>query len=63
VRTRAFSARIARGRWKLDVRLPAPVVAEVARRTGPVHVYTLFTGYAPRRFGGELRYAQLLGAR
>lgn len=62
-KTRSFSARIRRGRWRLNVQLPDAVVAEIGARTGTVHAYAVFTGYAPRAVRGELRSAQVLGTR
>jgi hypothetical protein len=61
-RTLFFNARIARGRWRLDQKLPAATLAEIAERTGPVDAYVLFVGYAPARIGGEMYSAQVLGS-
>jgi len=61
--TLQFLARIRNGRWSLDERLPQPVRNAIARRTGTVHSYTLFTGYYPRRVRGEMRSFQVLGPR
>ena len=33
----------------------------MARRTGSVHSYTLFTGYFERRIRGEMQSYQVLG--
>ena len=62
-KTRSFSARIRRGRWRLNVQLPGAVVAEIGARTGTVHAYIVFTGYGPRAMRGELRSSQVLGTR
>ena len=62
VKTRTFRARIARGVWKLDVRLPTVAASEIRARSGPLDAYALFAGDARRRLGGELRHAQILGA-
>lgn len=62
-KTRSFSARIRRGRWRLDLQVPNAVVAEIGARTGTVHAYTVFAGYGPRAIRGELRSSQVLGTR
>ena len=62
-RTVTTAGRIQAGRWKIDQRLSREVRGEIARRSGSVHSYTLFTGYYPRRIRGEMRSYQLLGAR
>lgn len=46
-------ARIAKGAWKLDERLPADVRQAIEERDGSVHSYTAFTGYLPERIRGE----------
>ena len=61
--TREFKAPIANGRWSLNQRLSQGVREAIAKRTGTVHSYTLFTGYMPRRIRGEMRSLQVLGAR
>jgi hypothetical protein len=60
---REFSAPIRNGAWKLDTALPSGQLAQIAERNGTVHAYTLFTGFRPARIGGEMRSAQVLGAR
>jgi hypothetical protein len=47
--------RIDEGRWKIDEALSQEVREGIARRSGPVHSYTLFTGYFPRRIRGEMQ--------
>jgi len=61
--TLQFTARIRNGRWSLDERLAQTTRDAIARRTGTVHSYTLFTGYHPARMRGEMRSYQILGAR
>ncbi|HEV2770423.1 MAG TPA: integrin alpha, partial [Solirubrobacteraceae bacterium] len=55
------NARIRDGRWRLDAELSELVLRSISRREGTVHSYTLFTGYLPRRIGGEMRPYQVLG--
>jgi len=62
-RTHQFLARISNGRWSLNQQLSQTIRNEIARRTGTVHSYTLFTGYLPARMRGEMRSFQILGAR
>ncbi len=62
-RTRQFNARISNGRWSLNQALSATIRNEIARRSGTVHSYTLFTGYLPARMRGEMRSFQVLGNR
>ena len=62
-RTRQFTARINNGRWSLNQALSQAVRDEIARRSGTVHSYTLFTGYHAARMRGEMRSFQVLGAR
>jgi alpha-tubulin suppressor-like RCC1 family protein len=61
--TLRLRAPIRNGRWSFDERLSQAVRAAIARRTGTVHSYTLFTGYGPARIRGEMRSFQILGAR
>ncbi|MDQ3722474.1 MAG: hypothetical protein M3376_05270 [Actinomycetota bacterium] len=61
--TLQFKATINRGRWSLNVALPAAVRAQIAARCGTVHSYTLFTGYIPRRIRGEMRAFEVLPSR
>jgi len=61
--TLQFTARIRNGRWSLDERLAQTTRDAIARRTGTVHSYTLFTGYHPARMRGEMRSYQILGRR
>jgi hypothetical protein len=53
--------RIDDGRWKIDEALSEEVRQGIARRTGSVHSYTLFTGYLPARMRGEMQAYQVLG--
>jgi hypothetical protein len=62
-RTHQFLARIANGSWTLNQELSQTIRDEIARRTGAVHSYTLFTGYLPARIRGEMRSFQVLGPR
>lgn len=62
-RTLEFTARIAGGRYRVDVPLAPDVLKELALRRGVVHSYTLFTGYRPARMRGELASFQVLGGR
>lgn len=55
-------ARIANGRWSLNTQLSPTIRAQIARRCGTVHSYTLFTGYFPLRIRGELESFQVLPA-
>lgn len=61
--TRKFSAKIKNGRWNLRAALTPRLRGEIARRTGGVHAYTLYTGYGPASIGGEMKYYKVLGAR
>lgn len=49
------------GEWEIDEELSEEVLGEMARRTGSVHSYTLFTGYFERRIRGEMQSYQVLG--
>jgi Tol biopolymer transport system component len=51
------------GEWSLDEELSQEVQQEIARRTGSVHSYTLFTGYFERRIRGEMQSFRVLGPR
>lgn len=51
--------RIDEGRWKIDEALPTDVLLGLLARSGPVHSYTLFTGYFPRRIRGEMQSYQV----
>jgi hypothetical protein len=55
--------RIDDGRWEIDEALSEEVRDGIARRTGTVHSYTLFTGYFERRIRGEMQSFQVLGDR
>jgi hypothetical protein len=55
--------RIEDGRWEIDEALSQEVQDGIARRTGTVHSYTLFTGFFERRIRGEMRSFQVLGDR
>jgi len=61
--TRQYLARISNGRWSLNQALSPAIRAEIGRRSGTVHSYTLFTGYLQARMRGEMRSYQVLGAR
>ena len=61
--TLRLRATIANGRWSLNERLTQAQRDAIARRTGTVHSYILFTGYAPARMRGEMRSYQVLGSR
>ena len=56
-----LDAPIRDGRWSLDEALPATAINDIARRSGTLHSYTLFTGYLPARMRGEMRSYQVLG--
>jgi hypothetical protein len=49
------------GEWSIDEELSREVQQEIARRTGSVHSYTLFTGYFERRIRGEMQSFRVLG--
>ncbi|MCP9490788.1 MAG: hypothetical protein MSC31_13075 [Solirubrobacteraceae bacterium MAG38_C4-C5] len=51
------------GEWEIDEALSQEVRDGIARRSGPVHSYTLFTGFFERRIRGEMESFQVLGAR
>jgi alpha-tubulin suppressor-like RCC1 family protein len=51
------------GRWEIDEALSQETRDEIARRTGTVHSYTLFTGFFERRIRGEMQSFQVLGDR
>jgi hypothetical protein len=51
------------GRWEIDEALSAQVQDGIARRTGPVHSYTLLTGFFERRIRGVMESFQVLGNR
>jgi hypothetical protein len=55
--------RIDDGRWSIDERLSQEVREGIARRTGSLHSYTLFTGFLPARMRGEMQSFEVLGAR
>ncbi len=61
--TLQFLAPIRDGRWSLNRALSKSVRDAIARRTGSVHSYTLFTGYLRERIRGEMRSYQVLGDR
>jgi len=60
---REFPVSIRNGRWTLDTILTPSAIAQIARRDGALHSYTLYTGDLPARIRGEVRSAQVLGAR
>jgi hypothetical protein len=51
------------GRWEIDAALSEEVRDGIARRSGTVHSYTLFTGYFERRIRGEMQSFEVLGDR
>jgi len=59
----ALRGKIDDGEWEIDEALSAQVRDGIARRTGSVHSYTLFTGFFERRIRGEMRSFQILGPR
>ncbi len=61
--TLQYSAPIDNGRWSLNEALSQTVRDAIARRTGTVHSYTLFTGYLAAHMRGEMRSFQILGDR
>jgi hypothetical protein len=60
---RELRAPIRDGRWRIDTVLPPSVLVQIAQRSGTLHAYTLYTGFLPERIRGEMRSAQVLGAR
>ena len=60
---RKFSAKVSNGRWALRSALSPQIAAEIARRSGSVNSYVLYTGYGPASIGGEMRFYKVLGAR
>ncbi|MDP8968565.1 MAG: hypothetical protein M3N04_08190, partial [Actinomycetota bacterium] len=60
---RKLSAKIKNGRWTLSSALSPRIAAEIARRSGSVGAYVLYTGYGPASIGGEMRFYKVLGAR
>ncbi len=62
-RTLSFKARVSARRYRINVALPADVLAQIAARRGVVHSYTLFTGYLSARMRGEMASFQILGER
>ncbi|HEX8105122.1 MAG TPA: S8 family serine peptidase [Solirubrobacteraceae bacterium] len=56
-------ATIRRGRWRLDEPLRTNLLADLGRRSGTVHSYTLFTGDEHHAIRGELRSYEVLPAR
>jgi hypothetical protein len=46
-------------RWEIDEALSQEVRDGIARRTGSVHSYTLFTGYFEQRIRGEMKSFQV----
>ena len=61
--TLPLRAPISNGRWSLNEQLSQSARDAIARRSGTVHSYTLFTGYLPERMRGEMRSLQVLGPR
>ncbi len=62
VRTLKFQGRISAGRWRISKKLTSAQRAALATRMGAAQAHTLFTGYLPRRIGGEMRSFQVLGS-
>jgi hypothetical protein len=54
------NAKISNGRWRLNSPLSSTIRAQIARRCGTVHSYTLFTGYQPQLLRGEMRSYEVL---
>ncbi len=48
------------GEWEIDEALSQGALAGIAARRGPVHSYTLFTGFFERRIRGEMESFQIL---
>ncbi len=61
-RTLPLRGEIDDGEWSIDEELSEEVQGEIARRSGTVHSYTLFTGFFERRIRGEMQSFQVLGA-
>ncbi|MDQ3645600.1 MAG: DPP IV N-terminal domain-containing protein, partial [Actinomycetota bacterium] len=61
-KTLALRGEIDDGEWEIDQALSDEVQAEIARRTGTMHSYTLFTGYFERRIRGEMQSYEVLGS-
>ena len=59
---REFKAPIDNGRWSLNERVSHRIRADIARRTGALNSYTVFTGFYNRRIRGEMRFYQVLPA-
>ncbi len=59
--TAQFTARIAKGRWRLSARPPAAVRSAIAGRSATLDANVLFTGQQKPRIRGELRSYQVLG--
>ncbi len=62
-RTHELRAPIRDGRWSLSERLAPAVRDAIARRSGTVHSYTLFTGDMRAGIRGEMRSFEVLGPR
>lgn len=60
-RTEELRARISKGAWKLDEQLSKAVRAQISKRSGTLHSYTLFTGYKRAGMRGEMRSFEVLG--
>lgn len=61
--TLPFSTPISSGRWSLNEKLTQAAQNAIARRTGTVHSYVLFTGYLAERMRGEMLSYEVLGDR
>ena len=48
------------GEWEIDEALSPQALDGIARRSGPVHSYALFTGFFERRIRGEMESFQIL---
>lgn len=60
---RKLSAKIRNGRWATSSALSPQIAAEIARRSGSVTAYVLYTGYGPASIGGEMLFHKVLGPR
>ncbi|MDQ3677672.1 MAG: hypothetical protein M3401_12865 [Actinomycetota bacterium] len=59
--TRAFKAKISKGRWRLATELTAALRNELAQRSGSVSSYAIFGG--SRRVSGAMKLYDVLGSR
>jgi len=61
--THTYSAKIRKGRWRLNAQLTQLVRDEIAGRASAVHAYALYPGSLKRRIGGQMKPFQLLAGR